>query len=116
MCSAYISRYCVDTGIYTAPGTSDVGPQLSGGYNCVYGTSGVRFLDISNNANEISLFNNWWKEQIAQYGQQVNYYINGYNLSAHDFFYGEMPLVRYSTPIPMIMALTLSNDVAERQS
>ena len=108
--ASYISKYCIDTGSYVAPGTNDVGDTLSGGYNCTYGTSGVRYLSVSSTAAERSLFNNWWKEQIGQYGQQVDYFINGYNLSAHDYFYGEQPLVRYSIAFPIVMALTLSND------
>ncbi len=108
--ASYLSKYCTDTGPYTAPGTDDVGPQLSGGYNCVYGTTGFRYLDVDNTTAERQLWENWWNEQIRIHGQEVNYYINGYNLSAHDFFYGEMPLVRYSTPLPMVLALTLSND------
>jgi len=110
--NSYISQYCIDTGTYTPPGVDDVGPQLSGGYNCVYGTTGINYLNVSNNASEIALFNSWWQEQISQFGQQVNYYINGFNLSAMDYLYGEMPLVQYAPPIPMIMALTISNDNA----
>lgn len=110
MSSSYIAKYCIDSGAYTAPGTSMVGDQLSGGYNCVYGTSGIRYLDVSNTEAERNLWNNWWKEQIQQYGQEINYYINGYNLSAHDYFYGEQPLVRYAPPIKIVMAVTLSND------
>jgi hypothetical protein len=105
-----IAQYCINTGPYVPPGTSQVGYQLSGGYNCVYGTSGVRYLDVGNNESEQQLWNNWWKEQIGQYGMQVSYYINGYNLSAHDYFYGEQPLVRYSVPFPIVMAIQLSND------
>jgi len=108
--ASYISKYCIDTGSYVVPGTDEVGDTLSGGYNCTYGTSGVRYLSVSSTAAERSLFNNWWKEQIGQYGQQVDYFINGYNLSAHDYFYGEQPLVRYSIAFPIVMALTLSND------
>jgi hypothetical protein len=70
----------------------------------------VRYLDVANNESEQQLWNNWWKEQIGQYGMQVSYYINGYNLSAHDYFYGEQPLVRYSVPFPIVMAIQLSND------
>jgi hypothetical protein len=108
--ASYLSKYCTDTGPYVAPGTDDVGPQLSGGYNCVYGTTGFRYLDVDNTNSERQLWQNWWNEQIRIYGQEINFYINGYNLSAHDFIYGEMPLVRYSTPLPMVIALTLSND------
>jgi hypothetical protein len=109
---SYISKYCINTGTYTPPGVDDVGPQLSGGYNCAYGTSGINYLNVNDNASEIALFQSWWQEQISQYGQQVNYYINGYNLSAHDFFYGEMPLVQFAPPIPMVMAIQISGDNA----
>lgn len=110
MASSFLAQYAVDTGPYVAPGVDRVGYQLSGGYACVYGTSGLRYEDVSQTANERALWDQWWQEQINQYGQQINYYINGYNLSAHDYFYGEMPLVRFAPPIPMIMAITLSND------
>ena len=108
--ASYLSKYCVDTGPYVVPGTNEIGDTLSGGTNCTYGTSGVRYLSVDATASERQLWNNWWKEQIGQYGQQVDYFINGYNLSAHDYLYGEQPLVRYSIPFPLIMALTLSND------
>jgi hypothetical protein len=110
MASPYIARYCVDSGAYVPPGTNEVGDQLSGGYNCTYGTSGIRYLDVTNTNSERDLWNNWWKEQINQYGQEISYYINGYNLSAHDYFYGEQALVRYAPPIKIVMAITLSND------
>jgi hypothetical protein len=104
-----IAQYCVDTGIYNAPGTGyPVGTNVPGGYECAIGP--VRYLDVNNGQYQIQLFNNWWTEQIAQYGMQINYYINLYSLSAHDFFYGEQPLAGFYTPVPMIMALTLNND------
>lgn len=110
MASPYIAKYCIDSGAYSIPGTSQVGTQLSGGYNCTYGTSSIRYLDVDNTTSERELWNNWWKEQIGLYGQEISYYINGYNLSAHDYFYGEQPLLRYASPIKMVMAITLSND------
>jgi hypothetical protein len=110
MASPYIAQYCIDSGTYVSPGTNAVGGQLSGGYNCTYGTSGIRYLDTDNTDSERDLWNRWWKEQIQMYGQEINYYINGYNLSAHDYFYGEQALVRYAPPIVMVMAITLSND------
>jgi hypothetical protein len=103
-----IADYCIDTGPYVPPGASTVGPTASGGYECTVGP--VRYSDVSRNASERALFDSWWNEQINMYGQKIDYYINGYNLSAHDFFYGEQSLVRYSTPIPMIMAIMMSND------
>lgn len=108
MASPFIAQYCIDTGPYISPDTGDAGPTLSGGYSCTTGP--IRYLDTAHSESERSLFNSWWQEQLNMYGQKINYYINGYNLSAHDFFYGEMPLVRFSAPIPMIMGIVLSND------
>jgi hypothetical protein len=104
-----IAQYCVDTGPYIAPGTSyPVGTNLDGGSECALGP--IRYLDVANNQYQIQLFNNWWAEQISQYGMQVNYYVNQYTLSGHDFFYGEQPLAGFLPPIPMVMCLTLNND------
>ncbi|NBW33478.1 MAG: hypothetical protein EBR30_00185 [Cytophagia bacterium] len=41
---------------------------------------------------------------------KVNYYVNKYSLSAHDYFYGEQPLAGFTAPVPMVVCLTLSND------
>jgi len=104
-----IAQYCVDTGPYIAPGTAyPVGTNVPGGYECAIGP--IRYLDVTNNASQIQLFNNWWAEQINQYGMNVNYYVNQYTLSGHDFFYGEQPLAGYLPPIPIVMAVTLNND------
>lgn len=108
MAIPYIARYSFDTGPYIPPGTYMAGTQLSGGYSCTSGP--VNYLDVSSNANEQLLWDKWWEEQIASFGQRINYYINGYNLSAHDYLYGEQPLVRFAPPISMVMAITLSND------
>jgi hypothetical protein len=104
-----IAQYCVDTGPYIAPGTTyPVGTNLPGGAECAIGP--LRYLDVANNTLQIQLFNSWWQEQISQFGMQVNYYINLYSLSGHDFFYGEQPLAGYYTPVPIVMCLTLNND------
>lgn len=104
-----ISQYCVDTGPYVAPGTTfPVGTNMPGAAECLVG--GLRYLDIATNVYEIQLFNNWWGEQISQYGMLVYYYVNQYTLSGHDFFYGEQPLAGYLPPFPIVMAITLNND------
>jgi hypothetical protein len=104
-----IAQYCVNTGPYIAPGTTyPVGTNVPGGYECAIGP--IRYLDVANNAGQLALFNNWWTEQISQYGMKINYYINLYSLSGHDFFYGEQPLAGYCPPVPMVMCLTLNND------
>lgn len=96
-----IASYCVDTGSYTVP-------AVNGNTECLSG--GLRYLDVNNTYYERFIFNNWWKEQINQYGQKINYYINKYSLSAHDYFYGEQPLAGFATPVPMVFAIILNND------
>ncbi len=96
-----IASYCVDTGSYTVP-------AVNGNTECLSG--GLRYLDVNNTYYERFIFNNWWKEQISQYGQKINYYINKYSLSAHDYFYGEQPLAGFATPVPMVFAIILNND------
>lgn len=96
-----IASYCVDTGTYVAPQAGNNTECLSGSFN---------YLDVDNNTLEIENWNRWWKEQISLYGMKVNYYINKYSLSAHDYFYGEQPLAGFTAPIPMKFAVTLSND------
>jgi hypothetical protein len=96
-----IASYCVDTGSYTPPGVNVNTECLSGS---------LRYLDINSTGSERELFNNWWKEQLNIFGMKVNYFINRYSLSAHDYFYGEQPLAGFTAPIPMIFCLTLNND------
>lgn len=96
-----IASYCVDTGAY-------VSPVVNGNTECLSGS--LRYLDINNTTSERNLFNNWWKEQIAMYGTKINYYINKYSLSAHDYFYGESPLQGFASPVSMIFCITLNSD------
>ena len=104
-----ISQYCVDTGPYVPPGTSSpVGTNVPGATECLVGN--LRYLDITTNAYEIQLFNNWWNEQIDQYGMLVYYYVNNYTLSGHDYFYGEQPLAGFLPPFNLVMAIQLNND------
>jgi len=104
-----IAQYCVDTGPYVPPGVyNPIGTNIPGAAECAIGN--LRYLDITQNAYEIQLFDNWWNEQISQYGMLVYYYVNAYTLSGHDFFYGEQPLAGFLPPIPMVICLTLNND------
>jgi len=104
-----IAQYCYDTGPYIAPGTGyPVGTNVPGGYECAIGP--IRYLDVANNTSQIQLYQNYWDEQIKQYGQIVNYYINANTLSGQDFFYGEQPLAGFLPPVPIVMAVTVNND------
>ena len=98
-----IANYCIDTGPY-------IPPSINNNTGCISAGAEFRYLNVNNNTSQINLFNNWWKEQISQYGMKVNYYINKYSLSAHDYFYGEQPLAGFTDPVPMVVCVTLSND------
>lgn len=97
-----IASYCVDTGPYIVP------TYNNGATECLSGS--LRYNDVTNNQLEQNLWQDWWNEQINAYGMKVNYYVNLYSLSAHDYFYGEQPLAGFASPIAMIFAVTLSND------
>ena len=71
-------------------------------------TGGLRWLHKSFNMNERDLYNNWWQEQIFQFGTEIDYYATGYSLSGHDPIYGEEPAKKYQEPVKMVMSLELN--------
>lgn len=71
-------------------------------------TGQVRHLDKRVSDAERELYNNWWQEQINQFGTEIDYFPSGYTLSGHDFIYGEQPDSKYDAPIKMVMALELN--------
>jgi hypothetical protein len=75
-----------------------------------YGAGGIRYPDKSTNQRERDNYYNWFSEQITLYGQQADYYVNTYQLSAHDVIYGEHPTAQFSAPVSVIMMLELSED------
>jgi len=76
---------------------------------------GVRYLDKSLNANERTNYNNWWNEQLHQYGTVVDYYASMYSLSSHDFIYGEEPTKQYAAGAPIIFCTTLNENAVVMQ-
>ena len=68
----------------------------------------LRYLDKSLNDNERTNFSNWWKEEIAVFGQEIDYYASGYTLSAADNLYGEHTTASYSLPVKMVVMLDLT--------
>lgn len=71
---------------------------------------GLRFLDKSINLNERNNYKKWWDEQLYQYGVEVDYYVNSYSLSSHDYLYGEEPTQKFKDPKKVILALTLQEN------
>ena len=72
--------------------------------------SNVRYLNKLNNANERENYAKWWKEQIEHYGTSVTYFTHGYNLTSHNFLYGEDPTSRYGKTENVIMMTDITND------
>lgn len=72
--------------------------------------SNIRYLNKSNNANERENYSKWWKEQIEHYGTEVAYYTHGYNLTSHNFLYGEDPTSKYLKTEGVVMVTDITND------
>ena len=70
----------------------------------------LRFLNKKINTNERNNFDNWWKEQIQIYGQEVLFYSNGTTLPSAYFLYGEEPTTEYVESHSLILLLNLNND------
>lgn len=70
----------------------------------------VRYLNKNNNANERENFSKWWKELIEHYGTSTTYYTNGYNLSSHNYLYGEDPTSKYRKIEDVIFMTDITND------
>ena len=89
------------------------------GTNCVriyplqqnpYVTSTLRFTDKENNECERELHSNYYREQIAMYGQKVMYYRNTTTALSADNIYGEQPLARFEEPRAMVMMINLTEN------
>ena len=71
-------------------------------------TGQVRHLDKKVSDAEREMYNNWWQEQIHQFGTEIEYFTSGYSLTGHDFIYGEQPNSTFSQSVKMVMALELN--------
>ena len=65
-------------------------------WNC-----GDSLMDPSNLEGETMIFDLGYKDLINNFGVTIEYYVNGFNLSAADVFYGEHTLAPYTGPIQM---------------
>lgn len=69
-----------------------------------------RFTDKSNQESERLLFNNWWQEQINQFGTKVDYFVNTYNVLSANNIYGEEPTKIFANPREIVIAATLNEN------
>lgn len=70
----------------------------------------IRFTDKNNNQGERILQSNYWREQIALYGQQCLYYVNTFSTLSADCLYGEQPTQQFAPPLPIIIAVNLNEN------
>jgi hypothetical protein len=70
----------------------------------------LRYLNKNTNLNERQNFDNWLKEQINIYGQEIDFYTNLATLSSFNFTYGENVASGYALPQKLTVLLNLNND------
>jgi hypothetical protein len=81
----------------------------------VYNVNCGGFADPSNFQAEKAVVGSNFQELINNYGVQVNYYVNGFNLSAMNGLYGEHPTQEYSGPFVIKSYLELEESVSLTQ-
>jgi len=69
-----------------------------------------RYVDKETTGNEQYLFSNYYREQIAQYGTRITYYVNAYNVLSADNFYGEDPTQSYMPGIDVNVIVELTEN------
>lgn len=69
-----------------------------------------KIFNADNFQGEQLIFNNSMSELINNFGTNVNYYVNTYNVSATDNFYGEDPTRVYSDPQRIRMYVQVSDN------
>jgi hypothetical protein len=89
---------------YTGSTTINIQPFTFKDNDC------FRYTDKDNNSAERMTVSNYWREQINQYGQKVQYFTHNYNVLSADNLYGEDPLQQYSTPRLITVAINLQEN------
>lgn len=73
------------------------------------------FADPSSFQAERAVFNTSFRELINNYGVDIDYYVNGFNLSAMNLLYGEHPTQEYAGPYTLRSYLQLEETVSLSQ-
>lgn len=75
----------------------------------IYNPNCGGFADPSAFQAERLVFDSGFGELINNFGVEVGYYINSFNLSAANILYGEMPLNEYYGPVTIKMYIEMTN-------
>ena len=73
-----------------------------------YTDCSYRLLDKSVTDCQRENYYGYFNEQIAQFGQKVNYYTYNYQISGHDPIYGEQPSAEYLPAAEIVMYIDLN--------
>lgn len=71
-----------------------------------------RYANRDDTTNEIANFSSWWREQLFQYGINVNYYSKGYDLAKDDPIYAEDLETAFDSPREIIVGANITNDAS----
>lgn len=72
--------------------------------------SKLGFLDRQNTIGEQRMLEQFYEELIQLYGVELSYFEHGYQLSAHDYLYGEHLTAAFSQPIKMKAIININED------
>jgi hypothetical protein len=73
------------------------------------------FADPSNFQAEQAIVNSQFQELINNYGVELNYYVNGFNINEMNMLYGEHPTQEYSGPFILKSYIELEEGVSLSQ-
>lgn len=78
----------------------------------VYNPNCGGFADPSNFQAERAIFKSGFDELITNFGVEIDYYVNGFNLSAMNILYGEHTTQEYSGPYQLKAYLELEESIS----
>lgn len=72
----------------------------------------VRYLDRSNNDNQVKVFSTWWEEQLKIFGTKVKYYTKGYDTNIDDPIYAEDFTTAFGPAKEIVVGANITNDAS----
>lgn len=75
-----------------------------------HGGKNFRFTNKTVNKNERKLMQNYWVEMARMYGVYTDYFTYEYDITKHNFLYGEHTLAPFSGPKAINMLAQFNND------
>jgi hypothetical protein len=70
----------------------------------------LRFLDVEHTKQEREIYNQYFIEQVEQFGQEVDYIVNEYDKDLHCAMYGEHTTKNFADPVKLISYVVMNDD------